>query len=52
MTTSATMDKILDLLTTYEIADALRFVAVCERGQNMSQVEAVEWRRRIGARWK
>ena len=49
MTDPSRMDKVLDLLTPDEVADALHFVAVCERGQHMNQAEADEWRRRIGA---
>ena len=43
------MDATLDLLTPDEVADALRFVAVMERGQHMTRAEADEWRRRIVA---
>ena len=48
MTDPVVMDSTLDLLTPDEVADALRFVEVCERGQHMPQAEADEWRR-IGA---
>jgi hypothetical protein len=50
MINTAVMERTLDLLTLEEVQDCLRFVEVMERGQNMSQVEADEWRRRIVAR--
>ena len=47
MTDPAKMDEILDLLSLNEVADALRFVEVMERGRHMSVAEVDEWRRRI-----
>ena len=50
LTDPAKIDAVLDLLTPDEVADALRFVEVMQRGEHMSQTEADEWRRRILAR--
>ena len=43
-------DAILALMQPDEVPDALRFVAVLERGGRMGLEEADEWRRRILAR--
>ena len=43
-------DAILALMQPDEVPDALRFVALLERGGQMGQEEADEWRRRILAR--
>ena len=49
LTDPAKIDATLDLLTADEVRDCLQFVEIMERGQHMSQVEADEWRRRVGA---
>ena len=47
---TARIDATLALLTPEEIAEAHRFVEVCERFGTMRQADADEWRRRIAAR--